>query len=99
MAAVKISLPDDGSKHDVLVPDFNGLTSTAAHPSYMAITRQFHVNQNLDLEVWFLSRSTDGMLIYSARDENGRGDFIWLALIGGRLQFRWDLGSGAGIVT
>ena len=89
---------DDGSKHDILVPDFGGFASTSG-ASYVAIGRQLHVNQNLDLEVWFLSRSSDGMILYSARDENGRGDFVWLALIGGRLQFRWDLGSGAGIVT
>lgn len=48
----------------------------------MSIARSFQVSQNLDLEVWFLSRSSDGMLAYSARDENGRGDFVWLALIG-----------------
>ena len=97
---------DDGLKHEILVPEFNSVQSilssspaAAASSSYVAIGRPFQVGQNLDLEVWFLSRSTDGMLAYSALDENGRGDFIWLALIGGRVQFRWDLGSGAGIVT
>lgn len=89
---------DDGSKHEILVPEFN-IVQTPSASSYVSIARSFQVSQNLDLEVWFLSRSSDGMLAYSARDENGRGDFVWLALIGGRVQFRWDLGSGAGIVT
>lgn len=90
---------DDGFKHEILVPEFNAAQSNPSASSYVAITKSFQVSQNLDLEVWFLSRSSDGMLAYSARDENGRGDFVWLALIGGRIQFRWDLGSGAGIVT
>ncbi|KAI9555274.1 hypothetical protein GHT06_017789 [Daphnia sinensis] len=89
----------DGMKHEILVPEFNIVHSSTPASSYVAVARSFQVSQNLDLEVWFLSRSSDGMLAYSARDENGRGDFIWLALIGGRVQFRWDLGSGAGIVT
>jgi hypothetical protein len=94
-----LSLPDDGMKHEILVPEFNIVHSPTSASSYVSVARSFQVSQNLDLEVWFLSRSSDGMLAYSARDENGRGDFIWLALIGGRVQFRWDLGSGAGIVT
>lgn len=84
------------------MPEFNSvqsMLSSSPASSYVSIARSFQVGQNLDLEVWFLSRSSDGMLAYSALDENGRGDFIWLALIGGRVQFRWDLGSGAGIVT
>lgn len=81
------------------MPEFNIVQSSISAASYVTVARSFQVSQNLDLEVWFLSRSSDGMLAYSARDENGRGDFIWLALIGGRVQFRWDLGSGAGIVT
>ncbi|XP_046437323.1 agrin-like isoform X5 [Daphnia pulex] len=89
----------DGMKHEILVPEFNIVHSPTSASSYVSVARSFQVSQNLDLEVWFLSRSSDGMLAYSARDENGRGDFIWLALIGGRVQFRWDLGSGAGIVT
>uniref|UniRef100_A0A0P5E0C2 Agrin n=2 Tax=Daphnia magna TaxID=35525 RepID=A0A0P5E0C2_9CRUS len=89
----------DGMKHEILVPEFNIVHSSTPASSYVSVARSFQVSQNLDLEVWFLSRSSDGMLAYSARDENGRGDFIWLALIGGRVQFRWDLGSGAGIVT
>lgn len=89
---------DIGAKHEILVPEFN-IQSSLSASSYVAIDRKFQVAENLDLEVWFLSRSSDGMLAYSARDDNGRGDFIWLALIGGRVQFRWDLGSGAGIVT
>lgn len=92
-------LADDSAKHEILVPEFNILPSSSSASSYVAISKPFQVNYNLDLEVWFLSRSSDGMLVYSARDENGRGDFIWLALIGGRVQFRWDLGSGPGIVT
>ena len=90
----------DEKQHEILVAEFNGQPSNSlTASSYVAITKQFQVGQNLDLEVWFLSRSADGMLIYAAQDAHGRGDFIWLALIGGRAQFRWDLGSGAGIVT
>ena len=91
-------MTDDGFKHEILVPEF-GLPSTASAASYVAINRPFQVGHNFDLEVWFLSRSADGILAYAAQDMNGRGDFIWLAIIGGRAQFRWDLGSGAGIVT
>ena len=81
------------------MPEFSIQSTVSGTGSYVAISRSFQVGENLNLEVWFLSRSSDGVLAYSARDENGRGDFIWLALIAGRIQFRWDLGSGAGIVT
>lgn len=90
---------DDGLKHEILVPEFGGPSPGGSAASYVTISRTFQVGHNLDLEVWFLSRSSDGILAYAAQDANGRGDFIWLALIGGRVQFRWDLGSGAGIVT
>lgn len=89
---------DDGPKHEILVPEFS-IQPLSPVSSFVAISRSFQVGHNLDLEVWFLTRSSDGILAYSAQNTNGRGDFIWLALIGGRVQFRWDLGSGAGIVT
>ena len=39
------------------------------------------------------------MLLYNGQTSNGNGDFVSLNLVGGHLQFRYDLGSGMANIT
>ena len=38
--------------------------------------------------------TTDGLLLYCAQNEDGQGDFVSLAIKDGRVEFRFDTGSG-----
>ncbi|XP_047106358.1 agrin-like [Schistocerca piceifrons] len=54
----------------------------------------------LSLDLWFLAEQPDGVLLSAGGGGRaGGGDFLWLALVGGRLQLRFNLGSGAATVT
>ena len=71
---------------DLLVPNFGG-------SSYLQLRPLRDSGRSLELELWFLARSPDGLLVYSAQSGNS-GDFIGLRLTAGRLEFGYDLGSG-----
>ncbi|XP_032872922.1 pikachurin-like, partial [Amblyraja radiata] len=40
----------------------------------------------------------DGLLLYCGETETGRGDFLSLAIVRGRLQYRFDCGTGATVL-
>ena len=69
------------------MPSFGG-------SSYLQLRQLRDAGRSLELELWFLTRSADGLLLYSGQRERS-GDFIGLRLVGGRLEFGYDLGSGA----
>ncbi|KAK3918799.1 Agrin [Frankliniella fusca] len=64
--------------------------------SYVTLPRLEGVGRAFSLELWFLTRVPDGALLYDGQRLNsaGRGDFIALSLHAGRVDFRFDLGSG-----
>ncbi|XP_049855372.1 agrin-like [Schistocerca gregaria] len=73
---------------ETFVPEFSGET-------YIEMQRLEGVVQAFSLEVWFLSRSLNGIILYNGQTLHGKGDFIALILTGGHVQFQFDLGSGA----
>lgn len=51
------------------------------------------------IEIWFMTKSANGLLLYNGQMKNGRGDFISLLLIHGHVQLRFNLGSGIANIT
>jgi coxsackievirus/adenovirus receptor len=82
----------DAELHEVFIPEFSG-------NSYLELPRLEGVGRAFSLEMWFLSREPDGVLLYNGQLTNGKGDFISIHLINGHVQFRFDLGSGAANIT
>ncbi|XP_051154479.1 agrin-like isoform X3 [Leptopilina boulardi] len=57
------------------------------------------VAKAFSIELWFLTEANDGLLLYNGQLNNGRGDFISLNLVNGKLEFRFNLGSGIANIT
>lgn len=74
------------------IPAFNG-------KSFLELPRLEGVGQAFALEMWFLSNSLEGILLYNTQLESGKGDFISLRLVSGHIQFQFDLGSGPANIT
>ncbi|KAF5294801.1 hypothetical protein FQA39_LY00285, partial [Lamprigera yunnana] len=77
---------------DLTTPQFNG-------SSYIRFPKLEGVGKTFSIEIFFLSTSENGMLLYNGQLKNGRGDFISLNLVNGYLQFRYNLGSGVANIT
>lgn len=67
--------------------------------SYMEARKLENVGRAFALEVQFMSRSEDGMLLYNGQLSSGRGDFIVLNIVKRHVQFRFNLGSGIANLT
>ncbi|XP_056364035.1 basement membrane-specific heparan sulfate proteoglycan core protein isoform X2 [Oenanthe melanoleuca] len=76
----------------VNVPSFE---EEGAFISYPPLT---NVHHELRLEVEFLPLAPDGLLLFSAGKAAPVEDFVALALIGGHLEFRYELGSGPAVL-
>ena len=72
-----------------------------APDSFAELPTLRHVGRDLDIVVWFLAYRIDaGVILYNGQKSNGNGDFLSLNLIrGGRVQLRFDLGSGPANLT
>lgn len=57
------------------------------------------VNKGFKIDIVFLTKSLNGLILYSGQSKSGKGDFISLNLIRGYLQFRFNLGSGIANIT
>ncbi|KAI1287382.1 Agrin [Halotydeus destructor] len=69
------------------VPDFWG-------SSFLQLPTLQNVAQGFVLEIWFLSREADGILMFNGQQHpSGKGDFLSLSIVQGHLQFHYDLGS------
>uniref|UniRef100_A0A673CDW6 EGF like, fibronectin type III and laminin G domains n=1 Tax=Sphaeramia orbicularis TaxID=375764 RepID=A0A673CDW6_9TELE len=51
--------------------------------------------QTFQVTLEFKADSEDGLLLYCGENEHGRGDFISLALVRGKLHYRFNCGTGA----
>ncbi|XP_049733524.1 agrin isoform X1 [Elephas maximus indicus] len=75
--------------------DFNGF-------SYLELkglhTFERDLGEKMTLEVVFLARGPNGLILYNGQKTDGRGDFVSLALHGRHLEFRYDLGKGAAVI-
>ncbi|XP_069802948.1 basement membrane-specific heparan sulfate proteoglycan core protein isoform X4 [Dendropsophus ebraccatus] len=74
----------------VHTPSFNGETSYISYPSLTNI----HDDLRVDLE--FKPLSPNGLIFFSGG--KGAPDFVSLAMAGGHLEFRYELGSGLAIL-
>lgn len=54
--------------------------------------------KELDLEIEFKPKTATGLLVFSAEFEDARSDFFSLTLQDGRVEFRFDCGTGIGLV-
>ncbi|KAG8193217.1 hypothetical protein JTE90_005564 [Oedothorax gibbosus] len=70
-----------------LILDFKGL-------SYLQFPTLPNAAHSLSVELWFLSRSANGLLLYNGQKPGGDGDFVALTLLNGFLHFTYNLGSG-----
>ncbi|XP_063051758.1 pikachurin [Engraulis encrasicolus] len=51
--------------------------------------------QTFQITVQFKAESEDGLLLYCGENEHGRGDFISISLIRGRVHYRFNCGTGS----
>ncbi|XP_048504803.1 agrin-like isoform X3 [Athalia rosae] len=77
----------DSELNELLVPELSG-------DGFLELPCLEGVAKVFSIELWFLSRASDGLLLYNGQLNNGRGDFISLNLVQGKLEFRFNLGSG-----
>ncbi|XP_049843588.1 basement membrane-specific heparan sulfate proteoglycan core protein isoform X30 [Schistocerca gregaria] len=52
-----------------------------------------------DVSVSFRPDSPDGMILYNGEKSGDEGDFISLGLVDGRVEFRFNVGSGPAVIT
>ncbi|XP_043286401.1 agrin-like isoform X3 [Venturia canescens] len=77
----------DSELTELLVPELTG-------DGFLELPCLDGVAKAFSIELWFLSRSNDGLLLYNGQLSSGRGDFISLNMVRGKLEFRFNLGSG-----
>ncbi|XP_064446268.1 agrin isoform X5 [Mirounga angustirostris] len=56
------------------------------------------LGEKMVLEVVFLARGPNGLLLFNGQKTDGKGDFVSLALRDRFLEFRYDLGKGAAVI-
>ncbi|XP_049948150.1 agrin-like [Schistocerca serialis cubense] len=79
----------DAENQEAFVPEFDG-------NSFIELPRLEGVGKAFAMELWFLTRAVDGVLLYSGQRLDGKGDYIALVLVSGCVQFHFELGSGPG---
>ncbi|XP_014210808.1 agrin-like [Copidosoma floridanum] len=82
----------DAELTEFLVPEMTG-------NGYIELPCLDNVGKSFNIEIWFLTRATDGLLLYNGQLTSGRGDFVSLNLVQGQLEFRYNLGSGIANIT
>ncbi|XP_075875680.1 pikachurin isoform X2 [Nelusetta ayraudi] len=63
-----------------------------SHMSFEPLKNSY---QTFQITVEFKADSEDGLLLYCGENEHGRGDFTSLALVRGKLHYRFNCGTGA----
>lgn len=82
----------DAELTELLIPEMSG-------DGFLELPCLEGVAKAFSIEVWFLTHASDGVLLYNGQLNNGRGDFISLNLVQGKLEFRFNLGSGIANIT
>ncbi|XP_074109510.1 agrin isoform X2 [Cotesia typhae] len=82
----------DGELTEFVIPQINA-------DGFLELPCLEGVSKAFSIEIWFLTRATDGLLLYNGQLNNGRGDFISLNLANGKLEFKFNLGSGIANIT
>lgn len=73
------------------IPAFDGLSYVKLKP-----LKAYH---KLSIEVEFKTYSNSGIILYNQQKTHGIGDFVSLAIINGFVEFRYNLGNGAVVIT
>uniref|UniRef100_A0A665UIK9 EGF like, fibronectin type III and laminin G domains n=1 Tax=Echeneis naucrates TaxID=173247 RepID=A0A665UIK9_ECHNA len=73
---------------DVNFPRFYGYS----HMTFEPLKNSY---QTFQITLEFKAVSEDGLLLYCGENEQGRGDFTSLALVRGKLHYRFNCGTGA----
>ncbi|XP_047735915.1 agrin [Hyalella azteca] len=76
----------DRTLREVVIPEFEG-------DSYLELPTLDNVGTAFAIEVWFLTRSPEGLLLYNGQG-SGSGDFVSINLKKGHVEFKYNLGSG-----
>ncbi|XP_037339550.2 pikachurin [Pungitius pungitius] len=63
-----------------------------SHMTFEPLKNSF---QTFQISFEFKAESDEGLLLYCGENEHGRGDFTSLALVRGKLHYRFDCGTGA----
>ncbi|KAJ8360757.1 hypothetical protein SKAU_G00172820 [Synaphobranchus kaupii] len=56
------------------------------------------LQEKVNMTVVFLANDSNGLIFYNGQKDDGKGDFISLALNDGILEFRYDLGKGPAVI-
>ncbi|KAM6474191.1 pikachurin isoform 5-T5 [Liasis olivaceus] len=67
--------------------------------SYISFEPLKNSYQTFQITVEFMAEAEDGLLLYCAENEHGRGDFMSLAIIRQTIQFRFNCGTGIATIT
>ena len=71
-----------------------------AHDSYIAYPTPRSHTKRLKLEIKVKPKKLeDGLIVYSAQNHEGQGDFTSLAIRNKSVEFRYDTGSGPAVIT
>uniref|UniRef100_I3KCH4 EGF like, fibronectin type III and laminin G domains n=1 Tax=Oreochromis niloticus TaxID=8128 RepID=I3KCH4_ORENI len=73
---------------EVKFPRFHG----HSHMTFEPLKNSY---QTFQITLEFKADSEDGLLLYCGENEHGRGDFTSLALVRGKLHYRFNCGTGA----
>ena len=68
--------------------------SLSGTDSYLALPALTNTHHELRLDVEFKPLAPDGVLLFSGGKSGPVEDFVSLAMVGGHLEFRYELGSG-----
>ncbi|XP_064642804.1 basement membrane-specific heparan sulfate proteoglycan core protein-like isoform X7 [Lineus longissimus] len=67
--------------------------------SYISYDPLQNAAMGVEIEILFKPKSLeDGILLYNAQQQDGRGDFMALLIKNRRLEFRFDSGSGVAVI-
>ncbi|XP_041487060.1 pikachurin isoform X1 [Microtus oregoni] len=83
----------EGCSEDIFIqyPQFFG-------HSYLTFEPLKNSYQTFQITLEFRAEAEDGLLLYCGENENGRGDFMSLALIQRSLHFRFNCGTGIAVI-
>lgn len=62
--------------------------------SYLVLPALTNTHHELRLDIEFKPVAPDGILLFSGGKSGPVEDFVSLAMVGGHLEFRYELGSG-----
>ncbi|XP_073957154.1 agrin-like isoform X3 [Choristoneura fumiferana] len=85
------SLVKDNLTPYIETPSFDGFSYIRLKP-----LKAYH---KLNIDIEFKAFTENGVILYNQQKSDGTGDFVSLALVNGYLEFRYNLGNGALILT